>query len=55
MRLYGLVSVQTQKAVELYPTRDAAESALAEVRADDPEPATVLRVEPVALGQESPN
>jgi hypothetical protein len=40
LRLYALVSEQTQKAVEL----TGAEAAPAEVRADDPDLATVIRV-----------
>jgi hypothetical protein len=35
LRLYALVSEQTQKAVELYESRAGGEAAFAEVRADD--------------------
>ncbi|MGH9320579.1 MAG: hypothetical protein ACRD3V_11930 [Vicinamibacteria bacterium] len=47
MRLYALISAETQKVVDFYPTTDAAETALAECLDDEPEWAEVLRVEAV--------
>jgi hypothetical protein len=54
MRLYALVSAETEKTVDFYPTMDEAEGALAECLTDEPEWATVLRVEPVEF-ETSPN
>lgn len=51
VRLYALVSEQTQKAVELYESRGAAEATLAEVRADDPGLARVLHVDLTMLAR----
>jgi hypothetical protein len=48
--VYGVVIAQTKKAFELLPTREAAEAFIAEVEADEPELAAVLRVEAIELG-----
>lgn len=47
---YGVVSSQTEVAFELLIERDRAETFIAEVEADEPETAALLRVEPVELG-----
>jgi hypothetical protein len=49
MIFYAVVSAQTEQAVDLYPTREAAEAEIEHVRQDDPELAESLRVEPVDL------
>jgi hypothetical protein len=36
MRLYALVSLETERSVDVYPTFEEAYAALADVRADDP-------------------
>jgi hypothetical protein len=48
--VYGVVSSQTEKAIELLPTREQAEAFIAEVEADEPELAALLRVEAIELG-----
>jgi hypothetical protein len=48
--VYGVVGAQTEKAVELYPTLEQAESFIADVEADEPELAALLRVEEIELG-----
>jgi hypothetical protein len=35
--LYGVVSVQTEKAVELFPGRGQTEAFIADLKADEPE------------------
>lgn len=49
MLQYAVVSSDTEQAVELYPTSEAAEAMIAEVRDDEPELAALLRVEAVEL------
>jgi hypothetical protein len=49
MIFYALVSPQTEQAVDLYPTREAAEAEIENVRKDDAELAESLRVEPVEM------
>jgi hypothetical protein len=53
--VYGVVSAQTVQAVELLPTREQAERFVAEVEADEPDLAGLLRVEAFELGASSPN
>jgi hypothetical protein len=47
MLVYALVSGETEKVVDFYPTMKEAQAALAECLADEPEWEDVLRVEPV--------
>jgi hypothetical protein len=47
---FGVVSSQTEKALELFLERERAEAFIAEVEQDEPETAALLRVEPVELG-----
>ncbi|MGH9322919.1 MAG: hypothetical protein ACRD3V_23915 [Vicinamibacteria bacterium] len=47
MRLYALVSAETEKVVDFYATKEAVETALVECLADEPKWKDVLRVEPV--------
>jgi hypothetical protein len=47
--VYALVSLETRRTVETFPTREEAEADLQEVLAEDPELADLLRVEPVIL------
>jgi hypothetical protein len=47
---WGSSRNEHEKAVELYPTREAAEAFIAEVGADKPEMAALLRVEAIELG-----
>jgi hypothetical protein len=49
MLFYGVVSAQTEKVVEFFLEREAAEVMIREVRDDEPELAAVLRVEEVEL------
>jgi hypothetical protein len=42
--VYGVVSEQTEKAVELFVTREAAEAFIAEVEAGEPTLAARLRI-----------
>jgi hypothetical protein len=46
---YAVVSADTRKAVELFVRREEVERFPASVRADDPELAERLRLEPVEL------
>jgi hypothetical protein len=46
---YGVVSTQTEKAIELFLEREQAETFIAEVDEDEPDLAALLRVEPVEL------
>jgi hypothetical protein len=47
--VYALVSLETGRAVETFPTREEAEADLQQVLADEPELAELVRVEPVIL------
>ena len=49
MLVYGVVSGETEKAIELFVRREDAERFLEDVRADEPELAERLRLEPVEL------
>ncbi len=49
MLVYAVVSPKTEKAVDMFVRREDAEAFLADVRADDPELADRLRLEPVVL------
>jgi hypothetical protein len=48
---YGVVSAQTEKVVEFFLEREAAEAMIDEVREDEPLLAQDLRVEAVELGE----
>jgi hypothetical protein len=48
--LYGVVSAKTERVVEFFLERDAAEAIIVEVRGDDPDLADVLCVDEVELG-----
>lgn len=45
MRIYALVSAETEKVIDFYADEPAAQAALAESLEDEPEWADVLRVE----------
>jgi hypothetical protein len=47
---YGVVSAQTEKLVESFLEREAAEAMIGEVREDEPLLAEDLRVEAIELG-----
>ena len=47
---YGVVGAQTEKVVEFFLEREAAEAMIGEVREDEPALAEDLRVEAVELG-----
>ena len=47
---YGVVSAQTEKVVEFFLGREAAEAMIDEVREDEPLLAEELRVEAIELG-----
>ena len=49
MLVFPVVSAATEKAVELFLSREDAERFLEEVRQDEPELAESLRLEPVVL------
>jgi len=51
--LYGLVSVDTGQAIDLFLNREAAEAMLADCLADELEWADVLSVEQIELEAES--
>ena len=51
MLVYAVVSAATEKSVGLLPTRHEAEAFIAEVEADEPELAALLRIEKVELGE----
>ncbi len=53
MLAYAVVSAETQKAVELFVRREDAERFLENVRADEPELAERLRLEPIQLTEPS--
>jgi hypothetical protein len=46
---YGVVSAQTERVVEFFLERDAAEAMIGEVREDEPLLAEELRVERIDL------
>jgi hypothetical protein len=46
---YGVVSSQTERVVEFFLERDAAEAMIGEVREDEPELADELRIEEISL------
>jgi hypothetical protein len=48
--VYAVISAVTEKSVGLLPTREEAEAFIAEVEADEPQLAALLRVEKVELG-----
>jgi hypothetical protein len=50
---YGIADARLSEVVELYPTREKAETALAEVLFDEPDWRDVLSVVPVILGGEA--
>ena len=52
MLFYGVVSAQTEKVVEFFLEREAAEEMIREVREDEPVLAEDLRVEAIELGEE---
>jgi hypothetical protein len=45
--VYGVVSAETEQAVELFLEREQAEAFIAEVEQDEPETAALLRVETI--------
>jgi len=47
---YGVVCAQTEKVVEFFAERDAAEAMIGEVREDEPAFSVDLRVEAIELG-----
>jgi hypothetical protein len=47
---YGVVSAQTEKVIEFFLERDAAEAMIRDVREDEPMLAEDLRVEAIELG-----
>ena len=47
---YGVVSARTEKVVQFFLEREAADAIVDEVRSDDPDLADVLCVEEVELG-----
>jgi hypothetical protein len=47
--LLGVVSAQTEKVVEFFLDREAAEAMIREVCEDDPDLAELLRVEAIAF------
>ena len=49
MLFYGVVSAQTERVVEFFLERDAAEAMIREVREDEPLLAEDLRVEAIEL------
>jgi hypothetical protein len=49
MHFYGVVSIETETAFELFPEREQAEAFIAEVQEDEPETTALLRVEAVEL------
>jgi hypothetical protein len=55
MRVWAVVSAETEEAVELFGSRPEAEQMIAEVCEDEPALAEMLRFEAVEVGEESPN
>jgi hypothetical protein len=49
MLVYGVIDDNSEKAVETFVRREDADDFLARVRADEPELAERLRLEPVEL------
>lgn len=49
MLFYGVVSAQTERVVEFFLEREAAEAMIDEVRGDDPDLAEPARVEAIDL------
>jgi hypothetical protein len=47
MLFFGVVSEQTEVAFEFFLEQERAEAFVAEVEADEPEPAALLRVEAI--------
>jgi hypothetical protein len=50
MLFYGVVSAQTERVVEFFLEREAAEAMIRDVREDEPVLAEDLRVEAIELG-----
>lgn len=50
MRFFALVDLSVMEAIELYVTREEAERVLKEVLTDEPEWTSIVRVEPIDLG-----
>jgi hypothetical protein len=50
MLVFGVVSSQTDTALELFLEPVLAEAFIAEVEGDEPDTAALLRVEPVEFG-----
>jgi hypothetical protein len=48
--VYGVISAVTERSVELLLTREEAEAFIADVKADEPKLAALLRVEEIQLG-----
>jgi hypothetical protein len=55
MHFFGLVDLSVLEAIELYATRGEAERVLQEVLTDEPQWASLLRIEPIDLGEFHPN
>lgn len=55
MRVWAVVSHDIEQAIELFPTRLEAEEMLALVLEDEPEWRDIMSIEPLDLGEESPN
>jgi hypothetical protein len=53
VRVFAVVSVQSKHAVEIFVRREQAEHFLEDFRADEPELAERLRIEPVELDRVS--
>lgn len=51
MIVYAVVSDETDRVIEFFPTRDEAETMLARVLADEPDWREILQVEAIVLGQ----
>ncbi len=49
MLVYGIVSDETEEAIEVFVRRDEAERFLEEVRSDDAELADLRHIEPLEL------
>jgi hypothetical protein len=50
VRVYGVVSSETEETLELFVRREDAEAFVDEVRGDEPDLADLLHVEPIELG-----
>jgi hypothetical protein len=53
VKVYAILSYQVQTVIKLFSTQEEAEVFLAELRADEPELAAMLRVEVIEVGEES--